>query len=66
METLIITKVIRVGNSNAIVIPRPILKALNIQRGDQMAFGVYADDVICVRKISQSDLRKIKPPSVEL
>lgn len=61
MENLIITKVMRVGTSLAVVIPVNILRALKIERGDQMAFGVYVEDVICIRKIQQEDLLKIKP-----
>lgn len=62
MQNLRITKVIKVGNSHAVVIPRDILVALNIQRGDQVSFGVYSDDVICIRKISQRDLLNLRPP----
>lgn len=51
----------RVGTSLAVVIPVNILRALKIERGDQMAFGVYVEDVICIRKIQQEDLLKIKP-----
>ena len=64
MENLQITKMMRVGTSLAIVIPVNILRALKIERGDQMAFGVYADDVICIRKIQQEELLKIKPQNV--
>ena len=65
MEQLRITKVIRVGNSLAVVIPKNILGALNMERGDQVSFGVYSDDVICIRKISQCDLLNLKPKNHE-
>lgn len=64
MENLQITRVMRVGSSLAIVIPVNILRALKIERGDQMTFGVYADDVICIRKIQQEDLQKLKPKNI--
>ena len=54
----------RVGSSLAIVIPVNILRALKIERGDQMTFGVYADDVICIRKISAEQLRELRPPQI--
>lgn len=65
MENLQITRVMRVGSSLAIVIPVNILRALKIERGDQMTFGVYADDVICIRKIQQEDLLKLKPKNIQ-
>ena len=61
MEQIQITKVNKIGNSLGIIIPKNILTALDIQRGDQVSFGVYADDVICLRKISNADLLKLKP-----
>jgi antitoxin component of MazEF toxin-antitoxin module len=61
MNTLRLTKIIKVGNSLAVVIPKDILNALSIERGDQVSFGVYSDDVICIRKISQRDLLNLKP-----
>jgi len=64
MQNLQITKVMRVGSSLAIVIPVNILRALKIERGDQMTFGVYADDVICIRKISAEQLRELRPPQI--
>ncbi|MBU6430896.1 MAG: AbrB/MazE/SpoVT family DNA-binding domain-containing protein [Patescibacteria group bacterium] len=65
MENLQITRVMKVGSSLAIVIPVNILRALKIERGDQMTFGVYADDVICIRKIQQEDLLKLKPQNIQ-
>lgn len=55
----------RVGSSLAIVIPVNILRALKIERGDQMTFGIYADDVICIRKIQQAELLKLKPQNIQ-
>lgn len=49
------------GNSCAVVIPKNILEALHIERGDQVSFGVYSDDVICIRKISHRELLNLKP-----
>lgn len=61
MSNLIVSKVTKTGNSLTVVIPRNICNALSIQRGDQVSFGVYSDDVICIRKISQRDLLTLKP-----
>ena len=61
MEQIIITKIIKNGNSLGVNIPKSILLALDIKRGDQVAFGVYSGDVICISKISKKDLLKLKP-----
>lgn len=64
MEFLRTTKVIKTGTSLCVVIPKPILKALGIERGDQIAFGVYADNTIMLRKLSPEDLSMIKPDPI--
>lgn len=61
MENIIIAKVIKNGNSLAVVIPSNICRTLKIERGDQVTFGVYQDDIICIKKIQQRDLLKLKP-----
>lgn len=64
MENIILTKVTRTGNSLTIVIPKNVCTALNIQRGDQMSFGVYSDDVICIKKLTQRELQNLKPKNI--
>ena len=64
MEYIRTTKVIKTGTSLCVVIPKAILTALKIERGDQVAFGIYDADTIVVRKLSESDLFKIKPPQI--
>lgn len=55
------TKVTRVGTSLAIVIPVDILRALKIQRGDQLVFGVYDDDTLIIKKLPDRELRNFNP-----
>lgn len=43
METLRITKVIRVGDSLGIIIPKEVLKATALERGDQVFVAVRED-----------------------
>lgn len=64
MENLQIVRIIKVGNSLAVVIPVNILRALKIQRGDAIAFGVYENDNILIRKITQNDLARLKPHEI--
>ena len=64
MENLIITRVVKNGTSIGVNIPKNICKALNIRQGDQVTFGVYSEDVICIRKITQRDLQNLKPKNI--
>lgn len=64
MEMLKTTKVIKTGTSLCVVIPKNILLALKIERGDQVVFGVDSNNTILIRKISQSDLIKLKPNEI--
>ena len=61
-----ITKIIRVGNSLSVVIPKNILRALKLERGDQMVFAIAEGDVICMRKITDMEKLKIKPPPIQI
>ncbi|TAK59305.1 AbrB/MazE/SpoVT family DNA-binding domain-containing protein [Patescibacteria group bacterium] len=64
MDNIQIAKVIRVGNSNAVVIPKNICRALGVERGDQVAFGVYNDNEIIIRRISSAEVRALKPRNI--
>ena len=61
MEYIRTSKIMRVGTSNAIVIPIEILRTLSMQRGDQVVFGVYEDDTIIIKKIPDKELRNFQP-----
>ena len=60
MEYLKTSKIIKNGTSLAVVIPKNILIALNLQRGDQVCFGVLENGVLCIKKVTQEDLIKWK------
>lgn len=66
MINMQITKVIKNGTSLAVVIPVNILRALKIERGDQLVFAIAEGDIICMRKISDMEKLKIKPNSIRL
>lgn len=61
MEVLTIHKIIKVGDSLGVVIPKNILDGLGWQRGDQMVFGVYDVDALCICRISQEKLKELRP-----
>lgn len=52
MEQLHITKVIMVGNSLGVILPKNILDAINLQRGDQVYFLINEDSSITIKKIN--------------
>lgn len=60
MESIWLAKVLRIGTSNGIVIPREILKAHKIERGDRVIFGFAGNDQIYFRKVTDGDIKKIK------
>lgn len=64
MERVRITKIIKSGTSLAVVIPKSILNALNLERGDQIIFGIIDDKTIALRKISAEELKAIRPPEI--
>lgn len=60
MTDIIISKIIRTGNSLCIVIPKNILHALRLERGDQVVFGIADGDVLMIKKVTDDDKRKWK------
>lgn len=61
MQYLRICKVIKVGDSLAVVIPRSVRDALFIQRGDQLAWCLYGDSEVFFRKLDAAELQQLKP-----
>lgn len=55
----------RNGTSLAIVIPKPVLKALDLKRGDEFVFAIYDENTIYLRKLSDADLLKLTPPLIK-
>lgn len=60
MENICITKIIRVGTSNAIVIPRAILNANNWERGDHVVFTLVGLESLIIKKLNDSEIQKLK------
>jgi hypothetical protein len=61
MEYLRTTKIIKTGNSLCVVLPKTILRALTIERGDQVVFGIVDEKTIAIRKINLEELKLLKP-----
>lgn len=51
MEYIQTSKLIKTGNSLCIVIPKNILKALQMERGDQVVFGILPDGSLMIKKV---------------
>ena len=66
MQTVQLVKVLSVGSSIGIVIPAHIAKCFFIERGDHLAFAVYDEGVITLRKLSRDELLQIKPPIIHV
>lgn len=61
MEVVHMSKVIKVGNSHAIVLPVAVMLGLEIERGDHMIFAIYAKNTLTARKLEPDELRRLKP-----
>ena len=66
MINLQIGKITRNGTGLAVIIPKNILRALNIERGDNIVFSVAQGDILCMRKISDAEKLQIKPPVIHI
>lgn len=60
MEEIYITKIVKVGNSKAVVIPSNVMDGLNWKRGDRVIFTFAADDQLIVKRIDDETIRKLK------
>lgn len=66
MENIKVGKVIKVGSSLAIVVPAGLARALNIKRGDQIVYGVFSENQFCVRRLTNEELRAVKPEDMQI
>lgn len=61
MEYLKVCKVIKVGDSLAVVIPRAVRDLLLIERGDQLAWFLFGEAGVYYKKLTVDELQQIKP-----
>lgn len=64
MEYIKITKVIKTGTSLCVVVPKDILRACGIVRGDHVVWSVAGDNILILRKINDVDISKLKLPTI--
>jgi len=60
MEVIYTTRIVKVGNSKALVIPTPVLNGLGWQRGDMVLFTFANEDNLIVKKIDDETIRRLK------
>lgn len=67
MERLYTTKLTRLGNSDAIIVPVDILRGLGWRRGDNLIMVYAPPDMLGVRRIGDEEVRELKrkPPVLE-
>ena len=64
MEYIKTTKVIKTGTSLCVVIPKNYLSAIGLVRGDLVVWGVASSDVLYLRRVSEIDIKNLKPPQI--
>lgn len=60
MEDLYLTKIVKVGNSLAVVVPKNVLHGLDWKRGDRVVFTFGYDDTLIVKKVDDETIRRLK------
>lgn len=63
MQYLRTTKVIKTGTSLCVVIPKEILKAINLERGDQVSFGFLDANTIAIHRITRQEIIELNQAS---
>ena len=66
MEYTYITTVVEHGNSYALIIPKPLMEQLKIERGDRMVFGLFAEGQFSARRLTDKELRNFKPREIKI
>ncbi len=60
MEHLYTTKIVRMGSSLGIVIPKQILESCTMSRGDHVLFGDFSHNGFAVRVLSDMQIKLFK------
>lgn len=60
MEYIYTTKVVKIGDSRGLIVPKPVLNGLGWQRGDTVIFTFGYDDTLIIKKLDDETLRRFK------
>lgn len=61
MGTIYLTKISKIGTSQGVIIPKPILNAFRWQRGDALVFGFQGDDQLFIKRLTDIEINQLKP-----
>lgn len=61
MERIYLTKIVKIGTSLGVVLPKEILAACMWDRGDYISFGVIAGPTLVARQLSDQEVKRLKP-----
>lgn len=64
MEPIRITKIIRTGTSLCVVVPKEVLRAHKLERGDQVILRPLSENAFMVSKITSEEISKLNLPSI--
>lgn len=64
MDNVRLQSVIKIGSSLGVVLPKPVCKALGIERGDRITFAVFEHNTVVVRKLSAAELKALQPRQI--
>lgn len=56
--------VIKVGTSLAVILPADVCRALGISRGDAVTLGIFEQNTIVVRRLTNEDLKTLRPQQI--
>ena len=66
MHSTHIAKLMRIGSSVGVIIPRIVLNALKVDRGDTVVFAFYGERQIMLRILTDAELRHLQPPEIKI
>jgi antitoxin component of MazEF toxin-antitoxin module len=61
MEVIRIGKIIKIGNSLAVVLPKNVAQELKFERGDLVTYAVYGENSIVIKKVTTEEIKQMKP-----
>lgn len=60
METIHITKFVKIGDSMGVIVPSNIRKAYGWERGDILVFVFSSADALTIRRLTDKEIQQIK------
>lgn len=61
MQTFYFSKIIKVGSSHGVVIPKNILEGFKWERGDLLAFGFAEGNNLVLHRLTDKEVKQLRP-----